>query len=160
MFMAQKEKQGYIINSMKTYNLERAVENPGPLSAAVPVDLYAAVSAIVDKSSEFSKQPVFVSLDQDPKDPTIWKLTYREDRTEEAQATAQRLGHALVKHFGPLGWNFFTTEYKRRQESEFKYNEKTKILESRADRALRRLTQSKQCKREFELENQIGRAHV
>ena len=153
MFMAQKEKQGYLINSMKTYNLERAVENPGPLSEAVPVDLYAAVSAIVDNSSEFSKQPVFVSLDQDPKDPSIWKLTYREDRQEEAQATAQRLGHALAKHFGPLGWNFFTKEYKRRQESEFKYNEKTKILESRADRALRRLTQSKQCKREFELEN-------
>ncbi|CAB9531405.1 expressed unknown protein [Seminavis robusta] len=151
VFTSLVDKQFVIVDNIQVIYIENVVGNPGPLSPQDPSTLYLAVTSMVDSNSNRPKQPVFIGLDQSTKDPSIWLLPVDKYRYAEALALSQRFGHATTKHWGPSAWNWFTPSFRQKQEDAFKYNPETEVFETRADRHLKRLANTKQFKREFEV---------
>jgi hypothetical protein len=106
---------------------------------------------LVDKRQP--EEHCFLGLDQDPENPTSWKLSTRDYRFQESTSVAQKIGLILAHQFGPMVWSaWFTPEYKLNQEAQFHYDPSEGRYVSKTQNIFSRLRKSDYFQSRYEAE--------
>jgi hypothetical protein len=106
---------------------------------------------LVDKRQ--MEEHCFLGLDQDPDNPTSWRLSTRDYRLQESTNVAQKIGLILSHQFGPMVWtSWFTPEYRVNQEAQFHFDPSEGRYVSKTQNIFSKLRNSEYFQSRYEAE--------